>query len=246
MDDEGRYTPSRPQLWLWAKWEEFWTTVEGLRRERRARLWTVFNGDLVDSPGHHGTSQTISLNPEAQSYVADRVFSVPMALKPDRVFVIRGTEAHAGTSGSSEEAIAKVLRTERDPETQNWSRWRLRLDVNGLLCDFQHHGRFGTRPWTRQNALSALAFQIWSEHALRGLRHPDLAFRSHLHQFGDSYNAYPTRVVQTPAYQLKTAHAHKVAAEAISDVGGIITVVEPDGKYEVRPQLYSPDLPRVA
>ncbi len=81
---------------------------------------------------------------------------------------------------------------------------------------------------------------------MKGLRHPDLAFRSHLHQFGDSYNAYPTRVVQTPAWQLKTAHAHKVAAESIADVGGVITMVQPDASYIVKPVLYLPSLPKVA
>ena len=244
MDDGGTYAPSKPQLWLWEKRTEFWDAVDRTRREEKADLWVGLNGDAVEGD-HHGTSQIISKNPDAQHYVMTRVFGEITKLKPSRLFVIRGTEAHTGSAGSAEEALAKQIGAERDPETSNWSRWRLRLNVNGLLVDFQHHGRFGARPWTRQNALSALAFQIWSEHALAGLRHPDVAFRSHLHQYGDSENAYPTRVVQTPAWQLKTAHAHKVAAESISSVGGIIMVVQPDGAYRIIPKLYRPELPRI-
>ena len=245
LDDGGTYTPSKAQLWLWDKWQTFWGTVDGIRRERGAKLWAVLVGDALDGD-HHATAQIISRNPDAQAYVANRVFSVIKDAKPDRLFMIRGTEAHTGSSGSAEEALAKQLGAERDAETENWSRWRLRLNINHLLVDFQHHGRFGARTWTRQNALSALAFQIWSEHTLQGLRPPDLAIRAHMHQFGDSYGAYPTRVIQLPAWQLKTAFAHRVAAENIADVGGVIVVVEPDGRYEVLPQLYLPQLPAVA
>jgi hypothetical protein len=83
------------------------------------------------------------------------------------------------------------------------------------------------------------------EHALRGQRHPDVAVRSHRHVYGDSFDAYPTRVVQTPAFQLKTAFGHKVAANSIADIGGVIFVVAPDGRYEVKPQLFTPTLPKV-
>lgn len=244
MDDGGTYRPSKPQVWLWECWERYWKTVAAARKAAKADLWVIYNGDCTEGDHHH-TSQIISRNPDAQRYVADRVFGVPGALKPDRLFMVRGTEAHTGTAGSAEEALAKALGSERDEETGTWSRWRLRLMVHGLLVDCQHHGRMGQRPWTEQTIVATLAAQVFYEHARRGLRHPDLAFRSHLHRYADSGDAHPTRVVQTPAWQLKTSHVHKVAAESIADIGGVIAVIRPDHPPEIKKWLVLPALPKI-
>lgn len=245
LDDGGTYNPSKPQLWLWEKWTEFWAEVQGIHRERKAKLWVAINGDALEGD-HHGTAQIISRNPDAQAYVSSRVFGLVKDAKPDRLFMIRGTEAHVGSSGSAEEALAKQLGVEKDAETGNWSRWRLRLEVNGRLVDFQHHAPSVGLPWTKPGAMARLAFRIWSEHTLRGLRPPDVAFRAHAHQHGDSFGAYPTRAIISPSWQLKTSHAHKVVPESIADVGGVLMAVEPDGAYEIIPKLYVPSLPAVA
>lgn len=78
-----------------------------------------------------------------------------------------------------------------------------------------------------------LAFLIWSEHALKGERAPDLAIRSHVHVAGDSGDAYPTRAVITPAYQLKTSYVHKVSPESLSTIGMTAVVVHPSGQIDV-------------
>lgn len=240
LDDGGKYQPSRPQLWLWEKWEDFWRTVAA--RAGDSELWCVFNGDLFEG-FHHKTTQIISGNPEPQAYLADRVFGVPRALRPAHTFIVRGTEAHVGPSGASEEAFARSIRAERNPETKKWSWWQLRLEPHGVLLDFQHHGRMGRRPWTRTNVLALLAAQIFFEHAREGLQPPALAFRAHYHTFVDSGSAQPTRVIATPAWQLKTAHAHKIVPESLSDIGGVIMRIEPDGGFAVEPVLYRPDPP---
>lgn len=244
LDDGGRYIPSKSQRWTWDCWKAFWADVESLRRAEKAKLIAIFNGDLVDGD-HHQTSQIVSRNMEVQGYIATRVFSVPKQLKPHKCYVVRGTEAHTGPSGASEESLAKHLHADRAPDDQTWSAWHLRLMLHGLLVDCLHHGRIGTRPWTKQNALSALALHIWMEHIQAGIRPPDVAFRSDRHVFGDSFGAYPTRVVQTPAWQLKTAFAHKVAPESIADIGGILCLVQPDSTYTIIPKLYQPALPEI-
>lgn len=66
---------------------------------------------------------------------------------------------------------------------------------------------------------------------MKGERAPDLAIRSHYHQWVDTYDAYPTRVIQTLAWQLKTAYVHKVAAESLAEVGGAIVTIR-DGVIE--------------
>lgn len=236
--------PPKHQLWLWQCLEEYWYShVAGLLKTHKADLHVVYNGDLVEG-AHHGTTQIISGNPEPQAYLCDRVFGLPQKLRPKHTFVVRGTEAHVGPSGASEEAFARSIRAERDPESQKWSYWHLRLKPHGVLIDLQHHpSTRGNLPWTRPQAIQRLAFRIWSEHALRGLDYPRLAVRSHVHVFGDSRDAYPTRAIITPSMQLKTSFAHKVAADSIADVGGIAIVVDPNGQYDVYPKLFEPSLP---
>lgn len=245
LDDEGTYKPSKAQLWLWECWNETWAFVAALRAKHKAKLVCVYNGDSFEGD-HHKTSQIISRNPEPAAYVSDRVFGVPRSLQPDQQFIVRGTEAHVGPSGATEEGFARSMKAERNPETRTWSWWHLRLNVHGVRFDFQHHpGTHGKLPWTAPQGAVRLAFLVWSEHKLREKPHPHLAIRSHVHVHRDSFDAYPTRAIITPAFQLKTGHAHKVASESIADVGGIATVVYPDGQYEVHKKLFEPEMPPV-
>lgn len=242
LDDGGRYTPSKAQLWLWQCWNDYWRAVAQTVKREKAELYVVYNGDATEGD-HHGSGQIISKNPEAQLYVTQRVFGLPKALGPVRQFMVRGTEAHVGPSGASEEALGRWLGAERDPETKTWSWWRLRLVLHRSLVDCLHHGRAGQRPWTEQNIVALLANQIFLEHARRGERAPDLAIRSHMHKHADSYHACPTRVVQTASFQLKTAYVHKVAPESLADVGGIIVRFYPDRPFQVDNILFRPELP---
>lgn len=244
LDEGDKYLPSKASLWLWNNWVLFWSEVRDHVSAVGGELWNVFNGDLVEG-NHHGTTQIVSGNPESQAYLCQRVFGVPQALQPRHTFIVRGTEAHVGPSGASEEAFARSIKAERNPETGKWSWWHLRLTPYGVLMDFQHHpsGRGGL-PWTGPQMASRGAFRIWSEHALRGMPHPKLAIRSHTHVTRDSGDAYPTRLIVTPSWQLKTAHAHKVAADSIADVGGLIVTVMPDASYTVRTLLFCPGVPK--
>ena len=244
LDDGGFYHPSKAQRWTWRCWLDFWKRVAAVRKEQDADLVCVFNGDAVDGPDHHGTSQVISRNVEVQSYVAGRVFSIPQGLKPERMYMVRGTEVHVGQSASSEEALAKSLQCER-AATRTWSHWHLILLVHGRLFDFQHHASVGGLPWTRPGGVARLAFRHWVERTQRNLRPADVMFRSHLHVHGDSFGHHKTRAIITPAWQLKTSHAHKIAPESIADIGGIIATIHPDRRrrIEVEPVLYEPRLP---
>lgn len=242
LDDGGNYVPSRAQRWLWSNWESFWARVARVQTDVRGRLMVLSNGDAVEGD-HHKTTQILSGNLEAQTYVLHEALAIPKALSPEKWFVVRGTEVHVGPSGSAEEAMGRSLGATPDPDTHTWSAWRHRLTIHGVRIDAQHHGRVGGRPWTK-NAICALAFQIWSEHALRGEEFPHIALRSHCHTHADSENMYPTRAIGTPPWQLKTGHAHKVVAEAMMQVGGIIIVIYPDGKYTVENVFFQPDLPR--
>jgi len=236
LDDGGVFSASRPQRWLWQCWLDYWAEV---RRARRPddRLMIIYNGDLVDGD-HHGTSQIVSRNPEAQAAVLREAMAIPLALDADKIFVVRGTEAHVGKSGAAEEGLARRWRSDGlpvvgDPDTGTASWWHLRLDVDGLLIDVTHHGRTGMREHTRANAANLYAHDILLSYAKRRERFPDLCLRAHHHRFNDSGALCPVRVITNGAWQLHTGWSHGKFADTIADIGGLIVTVE-DGQYDVR------------
>lgn len=240
LDDGQEVHPSKAQRWIYQCWRDYWDEVERTAEKEKAIIYNIFNGDIIDGPEHHGTTQVMSRQPGAEKWIAKKCLSDAQALGPDKTFVVRGTESHVGKLGAAEESLAQELGTVRDPDRDTASWWHLRMEVQGLLLSFTHHGRTGFRPWTKPNAHNLLAADIFMQYAMHGERHPDIAFRSHFHQYGESARgAFPVHVVQTPAWQLHTGFTHKVVPESLSDIGGVITVIK-DGHYTVRPILHRP------
>jgi hypothetical protein len=252
LDDGGAYQASKAQQWLWGLWLQYWERVSDTRDALGADLYLVVNGDVTDGD-HHGTTQILSGNPTAQAAVVNAQLSVPLALKPDKLWFIRGTPAHVGKSAAFEERIALGLRKDGRPvvmseQTGAASHWHARLDIHGVRFDFAHHGRVGQRPWTKPNVTMNMAAEIFYEHARHGIPHPHIAVRSHMHQFVDTFHAHPVRAIQTPAWQLPTEFIHRIAPGALADIGGLIITVQPGEsdpatRYHVDPVIYRPAPP---
>jgi hypothetical protein len=119
-----------------------------------------------------------------------------------------------------------------DPDTGTASWWHWRPEIHGVRVDITHHGRMGRLEHTRNSQIVLYAHEIHLAHTKNGERPPDLALRAHNHKAGDSFDAVKPRVVATGAWQLKTGHVHKVAADSISDVQGVIVPIQ-DGAYDV-------------
>ncbi len=244
LDDGGMFMPSKPQVWLHECMQDYWATVAKARKELKAGLTVVYNGDLFDGPAHHGTPQCISSHPEPQMYLATTLFGIAKALVPDKTYIVRGTEAHVGPAGATEEAFAAMIGAEKNHDAHRYSWWHLRLNVNGTRFDFQHHpSTKGTVPWTAAAGVAREAFRVWTEHKEKDLDHPHIVIRSHTHVHRDSFDAHRSRAIITPAFQLKTSFGHKVASASIADIGGIYIICYPDGTYDVRKKLYLPALP---
>lgn len=241
LDDGGTYHPNPAQVWLWDNWDNFWhVRVAEKVREWKAKMGCLFNGDARDTvgAGHHGTSQIITANEESQAYVTERVFGVPKKLKPAFTYFIRGTKIHVG---SSEEALARWFGSVRDPVTEAWSSWSRRFTIYGKLIDAAHHTSMGNMPWTEPNAGTKLAARVMMEYTRRKESPPDLVFRSHVHRSADSFDAYPTRAVILPCWQLQTEYAHRINPDRLPDIGGGITVIEPDGVIHHETVKYRPE-----
>lgn len=236
LDDGGFYGASKAQRWLWQCWGDYWQEVEKAI-QGADQFIQVYNGDMVDGD-HHGTPQILSRNPEAQAAVLRQALEIPLALNPDRLFVVRGTEAHNGKGNAGEEGVARRWRDdgkpiEGDPETGTASWWHLRMEIQGLLVDVAHHGRTGQREHTRGNAANLYAHDILLSHIKTGDCPPDLALRAHHHRFNDSHDLCPVRVITNGAWQLKTGWVHSKFADTLADIGGLIITFE-DGEYSVR------------
>ena len=244
LDDGGKYTASKAQSWLWQSWQSYWKRVgQVLKEHKGSEFYQIFNGDLVDGDHHH-TTQILSGNSNAQAAVVTEAMKIPLALKPDKLFFVRGTEVHVGHSAAAEEKIADGLRRDKrpvvgDPDTKTASWWHLRMSVEGVLIDVTHHGRSGQREHTRANAANLYAHDILLAHVKDGDTPPDLCLRGHHHRFNDSYDACPVRVVTTGAWQLATGYVKKIAADTMADIGGCIIVIK-DGKYTVEKVDYKP------
>jgi hypothetical protein len=242
LDDGGGYRASKAQRWLWDNHCDFWKQVEATRRGDH--LTVIFNGDLTDGPEHHGTVQVVSRHPGVEFLILTQAVQPILAVKPDACVVIRGTEAHTGKSAAKEEAFAVWLKDQgmnvpghHAGKTKSW--WRFTGNFGGVIIDAAHHGRMGTRPWTKAGQVSNYAAQIFYEYTANARKPPNICLRAHHHRVADSYDMHPVRVVQMPAWQLATAFIHRIAPDAIADIGGLIITVE-DGKVNVDKVLYKP------
>jgi hypothetical protein len=246
LDDGGEYHASKAQRWLMHCWEAFWERCAIKRDALNADLCVVFNGDAVEGD-HHKTTQIMSANPNAQAAAWNAAIKVPLSLKPERIAIIRGTEAHVGQSASAEERIADGLRRDgrpivSEPSTGAASWWHWRPLIQGVQLDITHHGRVGQREHTRASQIVLYAHDIHLSYTKRGQRPPDLALRGHNHKVADSFDAVKPRVVATGAWQLGTGHVHKVQPDSIADIQGVLVSLQ-DGAYDVEKLQFMPEVP---
>lgn len=242
LDDGGSYRSSKNQDWLRESYYHFLKFLVPYNAGADKRV-LVINGDIVDYPSKYSSHQNITKN--TSDIIKHSLELLSLANGSDtRIFVVRGTEAHVGNAGEVEETIAREIEAEVDEVTGLHSRWNLQLDVNGCLIDFAHHGRIGGRPWNRNSPLYSLGAEMIVEAEKNSRVYPDLVIRSHHHTYADTENALPVRVIQTPCWQLNTAYAHRMGFVNQPSVGGLVILVDEDGKYEVEVAIY--DTPQIS
>jgi len=237
LDDGGTYNSSKGQRWLWRNWLDFWDEVQAVQKRtgKGTKVWTVFNGDLVDVNGKHQQTQNISQN-EADVFKMAIDTLLPALERSDRTFVIRGTAAHVKSSASMEEKIAIDIGAEKVGD--QYAPWELLIEVDGVLYFIKHHGRLGRLEWTRGNALNRYAVEIMLSFANQ--RCPDVALTNHNHWYATSSDEYPVKVISNPAWQLRTEFIHRISGPGIADIGGTYFNNQ-DGEYKTTVKLYQPE-----
>lgn len=237
LDDGGSYTPPRSQKWLYDNWLDFWTFVDSLSGDS---IITVLNGDMVDINKHAG-HQLITPN---VSVVLEHTISLLSLVKEisDRIYVVRGTAAHTGSSSQIEESLSRELQAV--PSANSWSHWTLPIQVDGVLFDIAHHGKIGSTTWNRTAPLHTLAASITFNAVKNNVKIPDIVIRSHNHTHADTHDNLPVRVISTPAWQLSTEYSYRLGIVEMADIGGLIFACE-DGHYELIKKLYKPQAKEV-
>ena len=144
----------------------------------------------------------------------------------DKMFVVRGTAAHGKQGGVIEEKIGEDIGAEKDGNNHSW--WDLLLDCDGVLFDITHHGRLGGMFWTKANSLNKLVGELIINY--RNRRMPDVAIRSHMHQYARSDDSLGMVAYALPAWQLHTEFVHRLAKVGAADIGGMYFVCD-KGQY---------------
>ncbi len=227
LDDGGHYTASEIQLKVWALWREFWD--EWVPRVTRNEPYDIcFNGDALDGVHHNSTTQ-ISHNIEDQLTIAEQILRPEVELcrtHGGTYYHIRGTEAHVGKSGIYEEQLAKRLGAKPNDSGQ-CARYDLWKRVGECLVHLLHHIGTTSSAAHEASAVNAELTAEYVEAARWNQEPPSYVVRSHRHRFIavdlNSANGYAAGIV-TPAWQLKTPFAWKIAGARITEpqIGGIL------------------------
>lgn len=221
-DNGGTYLPPVVVQKMWDWWNEFWNdwVPDVCRGEPFA---VCVNGDAMDGR-HHGAVHQWTQNLTAQQAEAEQILG-PIVDKCDgRYYHIRGTEAHVGPSGEQEEALAKALKAVPNAEGQH-ARYELWMRIGRGLAHITHHiGTAGSMHY-ESTALMRELTEAYVESGRWNNEAPDWVCRSHRHRNAEvrvqTHKGFAT-VFTTPAWQLKTPFAYRVAGarQTLPQIGG--------------------------
>jgi predicted phosphodiesterase len=171
--------PSKLQGKMWGMWEEFWD--EWVPMVCRGEPFAVVvNGDTTDGVHHNSVTQ-ITHNLTVQARIAEEVLKPVVEKCEGRFYMVRGTEAHVGSSGMAEEQLAKTLGAIPD-DKGNYARWELWIEVGEGLVHVMHHiGTSGSLAY-ETTAVQKELEQSFVEAARWGTRPPDVIVRGHRHR----------------------------------------------------------------
>lgn len=229
LDDGGTYHRSRTQLAIANKWKTFEERVQNIKKLNDVIV--VCNGDLAETDDKRRSFQIINHNP---AVIEDMCVTClePIIDAANKIFFVRGTEAHSGKSCHMEELVAGDIDNAVPFNNKINSWWYLPLEVEGVRFDIAHHTQMGNNESTRGYVAQRLAVNTMTKYTKRSERFPDVVIRSHVHRWGDSYDEFPIRAVITPAWCMASSFIHKVSPGDKAEIGAIIFHCD-NGKYEI-------------
>lgn len=238
IDDDGNvYQQNLIQKWLWKNWTDCVKTIKDLTKGHKKTV--ILNGDIVDLDTYNRSNQMISRNPATILKMAETILKPIIDIK-DNLFVIRGTEAHVGSSGWLEEMMAHEFGAIKDPDTMQSSWWHLRAKFGGLKFDISHHVSLGGLPWSFAQGVMRLVQSTRMDYLDWNEEMPDFIIRAHQHRYADSGTTFSTRGVCLPCWQYKPAYLYRTGKENSKPSIGAVVILCNKGQYELIPMLYEP------
>lgn len=227
--DTGYYvSPSPFQRKIGKMWKSFWNDFvpEATKREPYT---VVHNGDAIDGVHHNSTTQ-VSHNLDDQKKIAIDALAPVVEKCNGRYYHIRGTEAHVGKSGVTEEELARELGAIPNEQGQ-YARYDLWLRIGPHLGHLLHHvGSTGSQAY-EATAVHKELVESFTEAGRWENEPPSFIVRSHRHRaFETSMPAVKNgkpffcKALVTPCWQGKTPFAWKIPGARLStpQFGGIV------------------------
>lgn len=261
LESGGYYIPNEVQLKILNTWKKFWKKIENLL-DGESTL--VINGDLIDGV-HHGTKSIWSQNFFDQISVASKLIedSIIKSEKLNKlikeIFILKGTEAHAGKNCEFEEILTTIL-VEKfkkyDKKVGLQANYELFLvfGKNKNLCHFSHHmsssisSKFGeVTSLIKEIDLLVDNLVRWE----KTKKIPKFIIRSHCHScckveipVGGRYERDENTIVgiSTPCWQGKTPYSYRIPSGRNRRVqlGGVLLQEEEKSEsfYSVNSKLF--------
>lgn len=212
LEDGGEYVPAPIQNWMRDRWTDFWNLVSPYKT-RGWNVVVVVAGEAIEN-AHHRTPQLAAQSPETMVDAALNLLARPRNLAHEMLFV-RGTEAHSGLGGHIDVQVARELGGKIDTATGTRAAYQWVIDIGGVIVDIAHHVGGGIHP-------ARLELQkVVMDYDARRQPAPDLIVRGHIHRPEIQWLNNRCSVV-TPAWQGKTAYAHKITRNLSGSVGGLL------------------------
>ena len=235
LDDGGTYYPSDLQVIVWHWWREFWNDwVPSVVGDEPYAV--CVNGDAIEGT-HHRVVTPITTNIADQERLAYDVLWPVVQRCDGRYFHVRGTPAHVGPSGQSEERLARMLEAVPD-DTGRHARYELWIRLGGdwgPLCHVTHH--IGT---TSTIAYEATALQkelvnAYVECLRWGDEPPRVIVRSHRHRFFMTHVGQAVTLT-TPGWQLRTPFTYRKTGAIVGrpQIGGVVLTATGDASNPVQ------------
>jgi hypothetical protein len=228
--------PNKYQKMVWGFWKDFWGNFVPKATAGARVKAIVLNGDLIE--GIHHQRVGIVSNSWTDQENAVKAILKPIRDRAERLYVIRGTEAHAAPGAEAEERIAESLEATPN-DVGDWSWWQLWLDVGGLVFQFAHHIGVTSSAAYESSAPMREMIAGLVEAAQWDRPLPHIFVRSHRHRYFDlPLPALQDRhLVITPSWQLRTPHVERIDRMRMPHIGGVVFYVE-NRECQVRKKLY--------
>lgn len=234
----GWYRYSKFQKFIYDCWLSFWNNWVPMVT-RGEEFCVVINGDIFEGR-HHRITHAITEDKSDQEDMGYELLA-PIRDSCEEMYIIGGTDAHAGIAAEDEERFAERLDAKLD-ESGNRSRFELFLEVGDAICHFAHHIGVTSSMAYESTALGKEYTEFCGESARWNDPVPDIVVRSHRHRHIESKVSTAKGygiIFITAGWQLKTPFIYRTPGGRVTSpmLGGSL-IRQGDEEFYTRHMIW--------